>query len=58
MSCPKNNQKQYIIPTKNWLKPIKPYIVDDLSTEGLLMLTNYLEREKIIVKIKHADGNK
>ena len=20
MSCPKNNQKQYIIPTKNWLK--------------------------------------
>ena len=29
---PLNNDKQYIIPTKKWLKPIEPLILDDINT--------------------------
>lgn len=51
MSCPLNNDKQYIIPTKKWLKPIKPLILDDINTSGLIMIADFIEKEKVIVKI-------
>jgi hypothetical protein len=51
MSCPLNNDKQYIIPTKKWLKPIEPLILDDINTSGLIMIADFIEKEKVIVKI-------
>lgn len=36
MSCPKNEQKKYIIPTNKWLEPINQFITDDIGTEGFI----------------------
>ncbi len=33
MFCPKKD-KYYIIPTHTWLKPLEPFITDDINTEG------------------------
>ncbi len=33
MFCPKKD-KYYIIPTHTWLKPLEPFIIDDINTEG------------------------
>jgi hypothetical protein len=43
---PLNNDKQYIIPTKKWLKPIEPLILDDINTSGLIMIADFIEKEK------------
>jgi hypothetical protein len=51
MICPKDSNKQYIIPTKKWLIPIEKYITDDINTEGLIMLGNFMDKEKVIVKV-------
>jgi len=51
MICPQDSNKQYIIPTKKWLKPIEKYITDDINTEGLIMLGKFMDKEKVIVKI-------
>ena len=53
MKCPKNkeNEKLYIIPTKKWLKPLEPLIIDDINTSGLIMIAENIEKEKVIVKI-------
>lgn len=51
MICPKDSNKQYIIPTKNWLKPIEKYIIDDINTEGLIMIGNFMDKERVIVKV-------
>lgn len=41
MKCPKNNDKQYIIPTKKWLKPIEPFIINEINTSGLLLVAEF-----------------
>jgi len=46
MICPQDNNKQYIIPTKKWLKPI-----EKLITEGLLVVSKFIDKEEVIVKI-------
>jgi hypothetical protein len=46
-----HNDKQYIIPTKKWLKSIEPLILDDINTSGLIMIADFIEKEKVIVKI-------
>jgi hypothetical protein len=51
MICPKDSNKQYIIPTKKWLKPIEKYITDDINTEGLIMIGKFMDKEEVIVKI-------
>ena len=58
MNCPKDSNKQYIIPTKKWLVPIKKFILEndndlniDMNTSGLLMIAKFIEKEKVIVKI-------
>lgn len=43
--------KEYIIPTKKWLVPIKKMISNDISTAGLLIIAKLIEKEKVIVKI-------
>lgn len=50
------NNKQYIIPTNQWLVPLSKYITDDISTRGLLMLANYMNHHKVVVKIT-KNGN-
>ena len=51
MICPQDNNKQYIIPTKKWLKPLEPLITEDINTEGLLMIAKFIDTEEVIVKI-------
>jgi RIO-like serine/threonine protein kinase len=51
MICPQETNKQYIIPTKKWLKPIEKYITYDVNTEGLIMLGKFIDKEEVIVKI-------
>lgn len=57
MICPKNINKQYIIPTKKWLIPIEKYITDDINTEGLIMIGKFMDKEKVIVKITKQKKN-
>jgi len=47
MICPQDINKQYMIPTKKWLK----YIIDDINTSGLIMIGKMLNKEEVIVKI-------
>ncbi len=51
MICPQDNNKQYIIPTKKWLKPIEKLITEDINTEGLLIVSKFIDKEEVIVKI-------
>jgi hypothetical protein len=48
--CPKKN-KIYIIPTKDWLKPLEFLITTDITTKGTLFISELLNEEKILVKI-------
>ncbi len=58
MICTQNNNKQYIIPTKKWLKPIEKLITYYINTEGLTTITNFIDKKKVIVKItKGEKGN-
>lgn len=45
------NNKQYIIPTNKWLVPLHKLISDDISTKGLLMLSKYMDKHEVVVKI-------
>jgi hypothetical protein len=45
MICPKIN-KYYIVPTNSWLKPL-----ENLITEGLIIVAEDIKKEKVIVKI-------
>lgn len=51
MICPQDNNKQYIIPTKKWLKPVEKFITNDINTEGLLIVSKFIDNEDVIVKI-------
>ena len=50
--------KYYLIPTKKWLKPIEPLIIDDSNTAGLLMIGKMIEKEKVIVKITSGNNKR
>lgn len=50
--------KYYLIPTKKWLKPIEPLIIEDSNTAGLLMVSEMIEKEKVIVKITKGSNKK
>lgn len=64
MKCPTDDNKQYIIPTNKWLKPIKQYLLKnkdvenedetEINTFGLIMLADFIEKEKVIVKITNG----
>ncbi len=51
--CPLSNNKRYITPTTDWLKPLNEFIVnlDNSNTIGMLILAELVKKEKIIVKI-------
>jgi len=43
--------KQYIIPTQKWLKPLIPLIENELDHTGLLLLSERIGKDQVIVKI-------
>jgi hypothetical protein len=43
--------KMYIIPTNEWLQPIKPLLTDDINSRSLLMLSKLADKEEVVVKI-------
>ena len=45
MNCLKNNI------TKKLLIRLKQFIIDEIKTSGMVMIADFLEKEKIIVKI-------
>jgi hypothetical protein len=55
----KSISKKYIIPTNEWLKPIKPFFNDDINSRSLIMLSNLVDIGKVVVKItKNIDYKK
>ena len=50
LKCSKVN-KQYVIPTKNWLVPLEQLQMNDVSTKGKFVLSKLFNQEKIIVKV-------
>ena len=55
----KSKDKKYIIPTNEWLKPLKPLKKDDINSRSLIMLSKLVDKEKVVVKItKNIDYNK
>ena len=50
--------KQYIIPTKSWIKPLELYITEDLNTKGVMIISKLIEREKILVKLTFSRNKK
>ena len=50
--CLKDSQtKKYIVPTKEWLKPLKELITNDITSKGLIMLSKYHNSHDVVVKI-------
>lgn len=47
----KEKQKEYIIPTNEWLNPIKELYTQDINTRSLLMLSKMADRGEVVVKI-------
>lgn len=43
--------KKYIIPTNDWLIPIKPLITNDINTRSLIMLSKLVDKGEVVVKI-------
>lgn len=55
----KSKDKKYIIPTNEWLKPLKPLKNDDINSRSLIMLSKLVDKEKVVVKItKNIDYKK
>lgn len=55
MSCLKDTiTKKYIIPTDKWLQPLKPLVVNDINTDGFIMIGKLIEKEKVIIKISQG----
>jgi hypothetical protein len=44
-------KKEVIVPTNTWLNPIKKLISKQVTTAGLLILSELLNKEKVVVKI-------
>lgn len=59
LQCPnEKNRKEYILPTKSWLVPIKELINSDPKTVGRIFISELIERQQIIVKITFGRNNK
>jgi hypothetical protein len=55
----KSKDKKYIIPTNEWLKPLKPLNSEDINSRSLIMLSKLVDKEKVVVKLtKNIDHNK
>ena len=52
LKCPYDDiNKNYIIPTKSWLKALKELNTEDISTHGKIIVSELLEKEKVLVKV-------
>lgn len=59
LKCPYDgNTKNYIIPTGKWLKAIETLSTDDINTSGTVIISELLEKEKVLVKITTDKKNK
>lgn len=57
IKCLKNSDnKAYIIPTNEWLKPIKPLITE--SSDAQLILAEMLNKEKILIRITNNNNKR
>ena len=57
LKCISNKQnKAYVIPTNDWLKPIEPIITD--SVEATMILAKLIDKEKVLVRITNNSSNK
>jgi hypothetical protein len=51
ITCKYNNIKNYLTPTKSWLEPLKVFVPTDISSRGLLIISEMIKKEKIMVKV-------
>ena len=50
MECLKVD-KHYVIPTIKWLIPISELVSEDINNDGLIILSNLIKKENVLVKI-------
>lgn len=59
IKCPYDEKnKQYIIPTKSWIEPLKLFISEDVNTKGILFISRLIKKEKILVKLTFGRNKK
>ncbi len=59
IKCPYDEKtKQYIIPTKSWIEPLKLFISEDINTKGILFISKLVQKEKILVKLTFGRNKK
>jgi hypothetical protein len=60
IKCPNINEaKEYMLPTKNWLKPIEKLMLEnEVATKGQIYVADLIKKGKIIVKITGIYGEK
>jgi thiamine kinase-like enzyme len=59
IKCPYDDKtKQYIIPTKSWIEPLKLFIYEDINTKSILFISKLIQKEKILVKLTFGRNNK
>lgn len=58
INCPTERNKNYFIPTKDWLIPTAELITFDNKSRGLIIVSNLLKKKKIIVKVTKGRNDK
>uniref|UniRef100_A0A6C0HVI5 Protein kinase domain-containing protein n=1 Tax=viral metagenome TaxID=1070528 RepID=A0A6C0HVI5_9ZZZZ len=52
LKCPYDDvAKNYVIPTGKWLEAINKLKIDDINTSGTIIISELLEKEKVLVKV-------
>ena len=58
INCPTERNKNYFIPTKDWLVPTAELLTFDNKSKGLLIVSNLLKKKEIIVKVTKGRNDK
>ena len=51
ITCKYNNIKNYLTPTKSWLEPLEVFVPEEISSRGILIISEMIKKEKIMVKV-------
>jgi hypothetical protein len=58
INCPTERNKNYFIPTRDWLIPTAELITIDNKSRGLIIVSNLLKKKEIIVKVTKGRNDK
>ncbi len=59
LKCPyDDNAKDYVIPTKTWLRAIEQLNPNDISVKGQIITAELINKEKVLVKVTSGKSAK